>query len=77
MPIFIIQGERDYQVTVEDFNGWKAVLKDNPHVTFKLYPKLNHLFISGEGKSIPSEYVDDKNMDGEVIKDLIEWIKKN
>ncbi len=77
MPMFIIQGERDYQVTVADFNGWKSALSDNPLVSFKLYPKLNHLFISGEGKSIPSEYVDGKNMDGEVIRDLIDWIKKN
>ncbi len=77
MPIFVIQGERDYQVTVEDFNGWKSVLKDNPKASFKLYPKLNHLFMYGEGKSIPSEYVDGNNINKEFVADLIEWIKKN
>ena len=55
-PMFILQGERDYQVTMEDFAGWKKFLSDKPNVTFKSYPALNHLYIAGEGKSTPAEY---------------------
>ena len=55
-PLFILQGERDYQVTTTAFERWKTALKDRSNVTFKLYPDLNHLFISGKGKSTPSEY---------------------
>src|SRR3954470_20562571 len=55
-PLLILQGERDYQVTMDNFAAWKKALAGRPGVTFKSYPKLNHLFIEGEGKSTPAEY---------------------
>ncbi len=75
-PIFVLQGERDYQVTIEDFNGWKKVLDGNKKATLKLYPKLNHLFIYGENKSIPSEYYEPNHVEKVVIDDISNWIKK-
>ena len=56
-PMLILQGERDYQVTMEDFAGWKKALGSRKDVTFISYPKLNHLFMEGEGKSTPAEYL--------------------
>src|SRR5262249_48835297 len=52
----VLQGERDYQVTMTDFQRWKAALGTKPNVVFKTYPQLNHLFIAGTGKSTPAEY---------------------
>ncbi len=49
-PLLILQGERDYQVTMEDFRNWKTALNDNHQVTFKSYPDLNHLMIAGDRK---------------------------
>jgi len=74
-PMLILQGERDYQVTMEDFNGWKTALGDRKNVLFKTYPKLNHLFIAGEGKSLPAEYMRPGRMDTEVIDDIATWVK--
>lgn len=56
MPMLIPQGGRDYQVTAKDLAGWKSGLAARTNVTFKDYPKLNHLFIEGEGASYPDEY---------------------
>src|SRR5690606_22576824 len=39
--ILVIQGENDFQVSVQDFNIWKNTLSDNKNVSFKLYPDLN------------------------------------
>ena len=75
-PLLILQGGRDYQVTEADFNGWKSALGSQPGVTFKLYPKLNHLFMAGEGKSTPSEYERPGHMAESVIADIAEWILK-
>lgn len=75
-PMLILQGERDYQVTMEDFARWKAALGSQPNVTFKSYPKLNHLFIEGEGKSTPSEYEMLGHVAQIVIDDIADWIKK-
>jgi len=54
--MLILQGERDYQVTMDDFQGWKKYLSVRATVEFKTYPKLNHLFEEGDGKSTPQEY---------------------
>lgn len=75
--ILILQGERDYQVTMTDFNLWKKELSDHKNVSFKSYPKLNHLFIEEEGKSKPEEYEHPGNVAEYVIIDIAEWIKKN
>lgn len=74
--IFVLQGERDYQVTMEDFALWQKVLKNKKNTTFRSYPKLNHLFIAGEGPSLPKEYDSEGHVDPQVITDLVEWLKK-
>jgi dipeptidyl aminopeptidase/acylaminoacyl peptidase len=57
LPILILQGERDYQATMEDFNIFQRTLSEHQNVLFRSYPKLNHLFQEGEGKATPQEYL--------------------
>ena len=76
IPMLVLQGGRDYQVTVNDYEGWKASLGRKSAVTFKLYPKLNHLFIEGVGKSTPSEYDIPGHIAEYVIVDIADWINK-
>lgn len=73
IPMYFLQGGRDYQVTDVDFNIWKKGMKDT-NADFKLYPDLNHFFIKGKGKSTPSEYTKTGNVDGAVINDIVNWI---
>jgi dienelactone hydrolase len=74
-PILVLQGERDYQVTMTDFNLWKQNLSNKPKNEFISYPTLNHLFMKGEGKSTPSEYDKQGNVDFQIISDISNWIK--
>jgi uncharacterized protein len=74
-PLLIVQGERDYQVTMQDFNRWKSALAGRPNVTFKTYPALNHLFMAGEGKSTPAEYVKAGHVSEQLIEDIAGWVK--
>lgn len=76
-PLLILQGERDYQVTMEDFKRWTAALSAKSNVTFKSYPSLNHLFISGTGRSAPSEYDQAGHVDERVVQDIAAWIKQH
>jgi uncharacterized protein len=73
-PMLILQGERDYQVTLEDFANWKKTLGSHKDVTFITYPKLNHLFMEGKGKSVPAEYSAPGNVSKDVIEDIAKWI---
>jgi dienelactone hydrolase len=76
MPLFIQQGERDYQVTPDqDYTGWKTALAQKSNVTFKLYPGLNHLFILGQGAPNPTEYNTAGHVSADVVKDITEWVK--
>jgi dienelactone hydrolase len=76
-PMLILQGGRDYQVTPEeDYQGWQKDLQSKINTTFKLYPDLNHLFITGEGKSTPSEYEQAGHVSGSVVSDITAWINK-
>jgi dienelactone hydrolase len=77
-PLLILQGGRDYQVTEVDFAAWKSGLANSKNVSFKFYPKLNHLFVSGDGKSSPEEYERGGHVAEEVINDIADWVlKKN
>ena len=75
LPMLFLQGERDYQVTIDDFDLWNDALKNHENVTLKSYSQLNHLFIKGEGLSLPDEYLEPGFVDEKVIKDIYEWIK--
>ncbi len=74
-PLFIAQGERDYQVTMADFEAWKKALASRRGVTFRSYPKLNHLFMEGEQKAKPAEYEKAGHVSRELVDDLAAWIK--
>ena len=75
IPILILQGERDYQVTMTDFNLWKAAVGNSKGVVMKSYPSLNHLFVPGEGKSMPAEYAKPGHVSPAVIDDIAKFIK--
>ena len=74
IPMLILQGERDYQVTMADFKGWSDALQGKAGVTLKSYADLNHLFITGSGKSTPDEYMQPGNVAKEVIEDIAAWV---
>jgi dienelactone hydrolase len=76
-PMLVLQGERDYQTTMVDFANWKKALASRDDVRLVSYPKLNHLFIEGQGKSRPEEYAKPGNVAAEVVDDIARWIEKS
>lgn len=73
-PMLILQGERDYQVTMDDFAKWKSALGSRSDVTFHVYPALNHLFVAGTGPSLPAEYLVAGHVAEDVIRDIATWV---
>ena len=74
LPMLVLQGERDYQVTQTDFSAWQKAMKGRKNVTLKLYPKLNHLFSQGEGKPSPDEYMQPGYVDSSVVADIVQFV---
>lgn len=77
LPVFIINGERDYQVPMKEFNLWKEKLEGKANFSFKSYDKLNHLFMEGEGKPNPDEYNTPAHIPQYVVDDIIDFVLKN
>ncbi|HEV3359033.1 MAG TPA: alpha/beta fold hydrolase [Pseudonocardiaceae bacterium] len=74
-PMLILQGGRDYQVTVaDDLAAWRAGLADRRDVTIQLYDADDHLFFPGTGPSTPAGYVPAQHVDRDVIADIAEWV---
>ncbi|MBA3900234.1 MAG: dienelactone hydrolase family protein [Bacteroidetes bacterium] len=78
VPILFLQGEKDKQVTVNDFKIWSDGLKKVKQAHFKLYNNLGHYFIEGsEGQENLNEYTNPGSVPLNVVIDMVRWIKKN
>lgn len=76
LPLLVLQGGRDYQVTREDFGRWRAALADVPGACLVLHPALDHLFRSGEGPSSPADYQQPRPVDPAVLDEIAAWIRE-
>ena len=76
IPLLFLQGERDYQVTMQDFGLWRSALAGKADVCFKSYAGLNHILQEGTGKSVPAEYEEKGFVPQYVIDDIANFIQK-
>ncbi|MGB8452298.1 MAG: prolyl oligopeptidase family serine peptidase [Anaerocolumna sp.] len=75
VPVLVLQGERDYQVTMDQFNIWKTNFKDSGNWIFKSYTSLNHFMMAGTGLPNSEEYKTHSHVGDLVIQDIIQFIK--
>jgi hypothetical protein len=75
IPMFVVNGGRDYQVTLaDDLARWRAGLAHRADVTFREYPADNHFFFPGDQPSSPEEYQRLHHVDETVVADLASWV---
>lgn len=72
--VLVLQGMRDYQVTMEDYNRWYDAFNTKENWHFRTYDTLNHLMMPGEGVPSPEEYFIKSSVDQQVIEDISTWI---
>jgi uncharacterized protein len=75
IPILILQGGRDYQVTInDDLQAWRTCLAGHPELTIRVYPEHNHMFAHGSGPPTPADYDHPHHIDEHIIIDVANWI---
>jgi uncharacterized protein len=75
-PMLILQGGRDYQVTVEDdLAGWRAGLGHRRDVSIRVFERDDHMFFAGDGPSSPAGYEAPQHVDSEVVAEIARWIQ--
>lgn len=76
IPVLILQGDSDYESTIEDYMVFMNALWTRVNVYFQLLPGLDHYFMpvaAGES-SKPDDYYELRHVDVELIQALFSWI---
>lgn len=76
-PCLVLQGEEDYQVTMEDYAIWKEAYGEKENWEFHSYPGLTHLFMAGEKENGSADYQKKQSVDMQVITDMVAFIKEH
>ena len=76
IPVLVLQGDKDYQVRKDlDFDVLKAKAGTaDGRITYRSFPKLNHLFIAVERESTGAEYGLPGHVDPAVIATIADWL---
>ncbi|MEU2022719.1 alpha/beta hydrolase [Streptomyces sp. NPDC016469] len=76
-PMLILQGGRDYQVTVaDDLAGWRRALAGRPEVSIRIHERVDHLFFAGSGPSTPADYARPGHVDPAVVDEVATWLTR-
>lgn len=73
-PVLLLQGEEDYQVTLEDFRLWKDALGEKENWRMISYPGLTHIFTAGRKTEGAEVYTRPDRVDARVIRDIADFI---
>ncbi|MCI7814613.1 MAG: alpha/beta hydrolase [Lachnospiraceae bacterium] len=75
-PCLILQGEEDYQVTMEEFTSWQKIFAEKENAKFVSFPGLTHLFMEGKKENGPSDYEKLQHVSQEVIDQIAEFVSE-
>ncbi|WP_037971777.1 alpha/beta hydrolase family protein [Streptomyces sp. NRRL WC-3742] len=76
-PMLILQGGRDYQVTVtDDLELWQRALANRPEVAIRIHQDANHLFFTGSGQATPAEYARPGHVAPAVVDEIATWLAR-
>ncbi len=73
-PVLLLQGEEDYQVTMEDFGIWKDAFGDRANWQMISYPSLTHVFMPGQKAAGSAAYAGEGRVQEDVIRDIASFI---
>ncbi|MBP2242268.1 dienelactone hydrolase [Cytobacillus eiseniae] len=76
IPTLLLQGAKDLQVPVSEFETWKTALNNRDNVDYKLYPNMFHTLVDYPGEpNWMTEYMTPGNVSQPFLSDIAEWVK--
>ena len=72
--MLLLQGEEDYQATMEDFGIWKDAFGERENWRMISYPGLTHVFTAGQKTEGAGVYTRSEKMDHRVIQDIADFV---
>ncbi len=79
IPVLVLQGGKDVQVTRADYDLARAALADKPEDLREVhwFPELNHLFMPVQGNPAGAEYGRLGQVAPYVIQAIVEWVGRH
>ena len=75
IPVLIVQGDADFESTVQDYIMFMNALWTRLNVYFQLLPGLDHYFMPVNGDmSPPDHYYEFLHIDSQLIDAMFSWI---
>jgi len=74
--VLVLHGDRDYQVTAEDFAIWRRGLAGVRGAELVSLPGDNHLLIRGTGQPTPLEYKVPGHLDERAFARILAWLRR-
>jgi len=75
IPVLIVQGDADFESTVQDYIMFMNALWTRLNVYFQLLPGLDHYFMPVKGEmSTPDYYYEFRHIDIQLIDAMFSWI---
>jgi dipeptidyl aminopeptidase/acylaminoacyl peptidase len=76
IPVLVVGGGSDYQVTKDEFRSWQVALRRRTNVTFHFYLHMNHLLLPSTGRIGPLDYEGtQRHVCPSLVRDITTWIK--
>jgi dienelactone hydrolase len=74
-PMLVLQGGRDYQVTVEeDLARWRTGLAHRSDVTIHVHDADDHLFFPGDAPALATDHESPQHVDPAVVTEIADWL---
>ncbi len=75
IPTLLLQGGKDMQVPVSEFEAWKSALNNRNNVDYKLYPNMFHTLVDYPGEpDWMTEYMTPGNVPQLFLSDIAKWV---
>ena len=75
LPILVVQGSHDYQVTAADFDRWWTLLRDRPAVRFAWLPGLDHLMRPLPAMARPEDYARYVALSPDAVQAVLRFVR--
>ncbi len=75
VPIQLIQGGRDYNVTKKDYDLWVEAMSGKLNFKATWFEDLDHMYFTGNGMAKPEEMMKPNHVSKKVIAKMAEFVK--
>lgn len=77
MPVYLLQGGRDYNVTKKDYDLWLEAMKGKTNFKSYWFENLDHMYFEGIGKAKPEDVIAPNHVSKILTDKLAEIVTKN